>query len=253
MVRSVDRIAAPARAATLALLAAGSLAGCSTTQQEAARLQLNSARIRASELRTVVRRSDPSVALDSTQLISGAGGSVIVVTLTNSTDQTISDMPISVGIRDRSGARTYVNGAANLPYFDTHIPAVAPLGTLRWMFTTARSLPARARVFALVGASRFDALARPQTLPAIDATQIRTRAASRTSSTISLVVHNDSGVPQYQLPVYAYVQRGRRYLAAGSLIIEHLTSDASMTLSLRLIGSARAARVRVETPPSIFQ
>jgi hypothetical protein len=39
----------------LLLIAGAAVSGCSTTQDEAARLQLNSARIRAAEVRTVVR------------------------------------------------------------------------------------------------------------------------------------------------------------------------------------------------------
>jgi hypothetical protein len=72
-------------------------------------------------------------------------------------------------------------------------------------------------------------------------------------SKLFLVVRNLSGVPQYQLPVYAFVQRGSRYLAAGGAIIAHLTSDASTSLRLRLLGDAAGARVQIETPPSIFQ
>ncbi len=250
--RSAERNRARRAAVVTVLLAAGPLAGCATTQQEAARLQLNSARIRASEVSVVVQSRDPAVASDPPALITGAAGSAILVAVRNLEASPVSDLPISVGIISADGTRDYLNATAGLPYFDTHLPGVPERGSLRWVFTTARRLPARARLFALVGEGPAPGASHPQTLPAISA-RIHPSSERANVSTLSLVVHNLSGVPQYQLPVYAFVRRGSRYLAAGGAIIAHLTSDHSTKLQLRLLGDASGAPVQVETPPSIFQ
>ncbi len=251
--RSAERHHGARRAAVLTvLLAAGPLAGCATTQQEAARLQLNSARIRASEVAVVVHKAGPAVVAGAVAMITGTAGSAVLVVVRNRTRSPIGDLPISVGILAAGGARAYLNATAGLPYFDTHLPGVPARGSLRWVFTTARRLPARARPFALIGPAQAPGASYPQTLPAISA-RIRSSSARDNISTLSLVVHNLSGVPQYQLPVYAFVRRGSRYLAAGGALIAHLTSDASTKLQLRLLGDDFGASVQVETPPSIFQ
>ncbi|MGO9973562.1 MAG: hypothetical protein ACLP01_12310 [Solirubrobacteraceae bacterium] len=250
---SAERICDGAIVALAALLAAGLLAGCATTQQEAARLQLNSARIRASAAAVRVTREDPQLAVGPVELIRGAARCAVLVVIRNRTDRPLSDLPVSVGIRDSRGAPRYLNAIAGLPYFGAHVAGIAAHGTLRWVFTTARLLPAHARPFARVGFAQPGLAPAPRLLPAIDAVRIRSTALGGDSSELSLVVRNLSGVPQYQLPVYAFVQRGRTYLAAGGAMIAHLASDASTTLRLRLLGASGGARVQVEAPPTIFQ
>ncbi len=243
------------RAAVLVatLIAAGPLAGCATTQQEAVRLQLNGARIRAGEQAVRVTRPDPAVAVRTVELIDGATRSAVLVVIHNRTAGPISDLPISIGARGSSGALSYLNAIPGLPYFGDHLPAIPAHGTLHWIFTAARRLPDGVRLFALVGTPPSATATRPRSLPMISAVLIGSTTVTVNSSELSLDVRNRSGVPQYQLPVYAFVQRGGRYLAAGDATIAHLSSNASTTLSLRLLGVWNGARVQIETPPTIFQ
>ena len=104
--RSAERHHGARRAAVLTvLLAAGPLAGCATTQQEAARLQLNSARIRASEVAVVVHKAGPAVVAGAVAMITGTAGSAVLVVVRNRTRSPIGDLPISVGILAAGGAR----------------------------------------------------------------------------------------------------------------------------------------------------
>ena len=59
------------------------LTGCATTQQEAARLQLNSARERAAQLKVEVTRSGPDVTVQSVEVVTARGGSAFIVRLKN--------------------------------------------------------------------------------------------------------------------------------------------------------------------------
>ncbi|MGO9901575.1 MAG: hypothetical protein ACLP0J_18250 [Solirubrobacteraceae bacterium] len=251
--RSVELIGTRAGALVAALVAAGPLAGCATTQQEAARLQLNSARIRSSAHAVRVTRADPAVAVRTVQLIDGVTRSAVLVVIHNHTAQPISDLPISIGTRGAGGALRYLNAIAGLPYFGDHIPAISAHGTLHWIFTMARRLPGGVRLFALVGAPPSVTATRPRSLPMISAALIASTTVTVSSSDLSLDVRNRSGVPQYQLPVYAFVQRGSRYLAAGVATVAHLSSNASTTLHLRLLGALKDARLQIQTPPTIFQ
>ena len=231
--------------------AAGPLAGCSTTQQAAARLQLNDARIRASEVATVVTRSDPSVRIGSVSLISGRGRTAVLVVIHNLTSKPISDLPISVGIR-AAGKRVYLNAVAGLPYFASHLPGVAAGGTLRWVFTTARRLATGARPFALVGSAPRPLPTIVGSLPQITARVLASGAAAHRSADLRLVVQNLSSVPQYQLQVYAYARGRHRYLAAGSTSIVSLNGDSSTTVQIRLTGPPDRGAVQVQASATIY-
>ena len=122
-------------------LAVISLAGCSTTQQEAARLQLNSARLRATEHAVRIRQRNPNVRVEQVAAVRGTGGSAIVVRLRNLSSQPLTDLPISVGVTARRHRPIYLNGGAGLDYFSTHTPALAAGGELTWVLRTDRRLP----------------------------------------------------------------------------------------------------------------
>jgi hypothetical protein len=232
--------------------AAGWLAGCTTTQQEAARLQLNAARIRASEVAVRVTRQDGLVGVGPVALVRGGGGEAIVVVITNRSRTTVSDLAISVGVRGTAGKRRYLNDLAGLPYFGAHIPAIAAGGSLTWVFSTRRRLPAGAHPFALVGVPSAPLPAGGSVLPALSADQVRTVGPQGRSGGLMVAVRNDSGIPQYQLPVYAYVRSPRGFLAAGSATIAQLASNSSARLRVHLLGGAAAGPVQLEVPPTVF-
>jgi uncharacterized lipoprotein YmbA len=101
------------------------LAGCATTQQEAARLQLNSSRIRATQVGVRVTRADQSgVTVQQVAVIRAAHSSAIVVRLANGTSRPTSDLEISVGFKTPGRRPSYLNAADGIDYFQDHIPAI---------------------------------------------------------------------------------------------------------------------------------
>ena len=103
------RSASGARSAVLVVAAAGS-AGCATTQQEAARLQLNSARIRTSEAATQVAVGGQGGAGHARGARDAAAArTAFVVQLRNPGRRAVSDLPISVGVRGPHRRRIDVN------------------------------------------------------------------------------------------------------------------------------------------------
>lgn len=248
-------------ASLAALAAAGSLAGCSTTQQEAARLQLNSARIRASEVPTRVTAPGQAVRVARVALVSDGGQTAFIVQVHNPATRPVSDLPISVGVRIGARRAVYVNSQSpqEYSYFDAHLPVVAARGTLTWVYTTDRHLPAHSRPFAIVGDQPSPAVPRVNQLPVIRASALTgtpaTAAAASGSgaSRLAIALHNLSGVPQYQLQVYAFAQAAGRYVAAGDITVPHLGSQGSATLRLGLLGSLGRARLQIEALPTIFQ
>ena len=226
------------------------LGGCATTQQEATRLQLNSARLRAAELRTTVTRPDPTIRVDRVTVLTGgsASGSAVVVQVSNLAAKATSDLPIALRAETSPHRATALNGASGLDFFETHLPSITAHGRLTWVFTTGRRLPSGTHVSAVVGVPKGQPIPVPERLPGLQVT-----AAAATRGAVRLTIRNPTSVPQYQLQVYGLASARGRTVAAGRAAITHLGTHASTTLTLRLLGAAApAGTVSVEAPPTIF-
>lgn len=231
-----------------AIVCAGSLAGCVTTQETAARLRLNSARILASQNSTRVTVAGHTVAVTGIALVAAPHQTGFVVTVRNPGARSISDLPISVGYRVRGRRDVYLNAGSVSAYFDSHLPAVAAHSSLTWVYAAPQRLPRGARPFAHVGSVPAVPGAAMTVAPAIQA-GVRTAGGG---NVVTVAVHNLSGVPQLQLPVYAVAERDGRTVAAGELTLSQLAGDATQTLQLRLLGRVGSSPVRVQAPPTIF-
>ena len=241
MVRSASAIAAT--------LVIGALTGCTTTQQKAARLRLNSARIRTTQLPTRIGESDAQVRVSGLSLVRQPGRTALVVTVQNDGPNALSDLPVIVGYRVGHGRPTYLNAAAGLGYFQSHLPVIAGHGTLHWVLTNSLAVPLGGRPFARVGSTAAVSTNPPADLPAIRIEQVSRAPHGR----LRLRVVNASGVPQLQLPVYAVAEHGDRVVAAGQTTIEQLGSGAHATITLTLIGTGGSRQIAVVAPPTIFR
>ena len=240
---------------TFSLVAAcGLVAGCSTTMQQAARLQLNSARIRVSETGTRVTVAGHAVRVTNVSLVSGPAATAFVVVVRNRSHAQVSDLPISVGVRTGRGRMVYFNARPGLEYsyFDAHLPVVAPGQALTWVYTTRRRPPAGSKPFAIVGATPSPLVRAAATLPLIRASAALTGREDSTAR-LAVAVRNLSGIPQYQLPVFAIAKRGGRYVAAASRSVDQLAGQASTTVELRLIGSVANTQLKIEAPPAVLR
>jgi hypothetical protein len=233
----------------LVVVLAGGLTGCATTMQEAARLQLNSARIRTSEVATHVRSAGGAVQVVHVARVTGGGRTAFIVEIRNPGRRAIADLPISVGVHATHGRRIDVNAlsSAEDSYFDAHLPGIPAGGSLTWVYTTQRRLPRGARPFALVG-TRPD----PPVAAMGDVPVIRAHAQGTGGSVLEVRLRNLSSVPQYQLQVYAVARSGGRYLAAGSLTVPHLGSQSVRTVKVPVVGTPGTSALTVQALPTIL-
>lgn len=232
-----------------AVLAVAVLTGCTTTQQKAARLRLNSARIRAAQLPTRVTGNDGQIRVGGVTLVRQARSLALVVTIENEGRNAVSDLPVIAGYRMGHGRPVYLNTAAGQDYFQNHLPAIAPHASLRWVLTSSRHLPRAARPFVRVGSSAAVSATLPADLP-----RIRVQQVSRSpSGRVRLHVVNTSGVPQLQLPVYAVAQRGDRLVAAGETTIAELGAGATAPITVTLIGGGGSRQLAAAAAPTIFR
>jgi hypothetical protein len=222
------------------------LTGCVSTQTVAARVRLVDARIIASQTGTEVTRANPAVSAGTPVVIRNRTGSAIVVALRNDSARALTDLPISVGVRMRSGREFYLNRSANLDYFASHVAAIGPHAATAWVFTTGTSIPS-GRPFANVGFSQLH----PTPTGSLPPVEVSLRAASGGVS-LELSVVNRSAIPQYDLPVYAIALRAGREVAAGRTAVAHLGTRATTTSTLSLLGSSHYDALRLIASPTIF-
>jgi hypothetical protein len=228
-------------AATLPL--AVLLSGCVSTQTVAARARLVDARIITSQTPTVVTLANPSVSAGAPVVIREPAGDAIVVSLRNDSDRALTDLPISIGVRTRSGRVRYLNRSANLDYFASHVALIAPHALTTWVFTTSGRLPA-GKTFATVGyADLHPSLSR--SLPSIT-------VSARAGRSLVLSVVNRSTIPQYDVPVYAVGLRDGREVAAGRTLVAQLGTDGTTSSTLNLLGSSRYDSLQLTASPTIF-
>lgn len=247
---SANGIGAPA--ALLALISVALLlSGCVTTQQVAARARLVDARTRASQAPLRLTRRNPDVTVTKLSLVLGPAGTAVAVGLRDTSDHWLTDLPISVGVITRAGRKLYLDRAANIDYFDSHVAALAPRRLVTWVFTSPRRLAAASRPFAEVGIS---SLAPPPAgaLPQIEV-KLKPTGPAPGERILSLSIANQSAIPQYGLPVYAVGQRHGREVSAGRATVAHLGTYGTTTLRLTLLGSVRGATLSLAALPTIFQ
>jgi hypothetical protein len=240
----------------LGIAGAAVVSGCSTTQDEAARLQLNASRIRAAEKGAVVRTAGHRVRVDRVWLVSTGHGSAFVVSVRNPADASVADLPITVGVRDAGRGPVAVNTHSSdllESYYDAHLPQVAAGGSVTWVYATGESFPRGARPFARVGGRPSPAVTRvgEGTPPVLDVTVLSRHAQGAGRGQVRISLHNTSTVPQYQLRIYAVAHAGARTVAAGELTVPHLGSHATQTLSVPVVGSLAHTRLQLTAIPTL--
>jgi hypothetical protein len=79
-------------------------------------------------------------------------------------------------------------------------------------------------------------------------------SGSRFATDTSLTVHldNTTSVPQYQLQLYAYAKRGRRYVGAANTTIMNLGAGSERSVRLGLVGDS-SDQLHVQAIPTILQ
>ncbi|MDE3134021.1 MAG: hypothetical protein KGL15_08150 [Acidobacteriota bacterium] len=232
----------------MTLVIATALAGCTTTQHEAQRERLDSARQRAALAPTRVRVANPSVTTTALATIRAAKRTAFIATVRNDGRDAVSDLPISIGYTRRDGSTVYLNAGAGRGYFQAHLPAIRAGRTLRWVYTSSRTLPRGARVFARVGLKPSVPYELTEMGVHIELRYHRAEGAR----TVAIALRNPTGVPQYQLQVYAYARAHGRYVAAGDATVPDLGAGAGSRLRLALVGTFTNT-LHVEAVPTILQ
>jgi hypothetical protein len=230
-----------------AVVVAGAVSGCVTTQHTAKMVRLNNDRGVVSQADTRVVHVNSNVKPVKIGLVRSAHATALIVTIHNAGKRTQSDLPISVGYT-RAGRTDYLNLSKSLKYFDTHLPGIRAHRNLTWVYTTPHQVPNGAHLFARIG-QRPDPAAPAGTSPI----SLTLQTQSVSNDHLSLVVTNNSELPQYQLQIYSYARHDGRYVAAANVTLNGVNAGATEHVQLALVGKLAGAHPITTVVPTILQ
>jgi hypothetical protein len=233
-------------AAALCVIAAAGLAGCKTTQQTSDRLGVRAKRVVESRTPIEVKQPNPDVRVVRTTLLHGKKSAAVVVTLKNTGDKNLNDLPLEI-----TEGENALNSNPKVPYFQAHAPVLAAGEEATWVFTTKHD-PGAGSVSAKVGRRETPPLTTAETIPDLDLSY-KLHEAKKGPATVQVEVANGPDVPQYDLEVYAWAEKGGQVVAAGRGVLEHLGTGSSAELTLTLIGDPAGSKLQVHAPPTLFE
>jgi hypothetical protein len=233
-------------ALALGITAAVSVAGCHTTTQEtSARLAVKSERVLARSKPVDLGKPSRELKLVGTSVTGERPDQSVVATFRNTSDHPVNDIPVGVGVRGASSTPQFVNLGRGTPYFQSHIPAVAPGAVFTFVYRTRKPLPEGTPV--VQAGTPTDPPTTAQSLPQLE---VSSRPGAKGTAMVKL--ENPTSIPQYDMEIYAAASRDGRVVAAGAASLDFLNGGASERLRVPLTGDGKGARIQVFAPPTIF-
>jgi hypothetical protein len=230
--------------ALLALLAVPVLTGCDSTQDKNARAEVAAKRkLQAREPLTDASKN-PAIKINDVQAVGKGKLALVVVSLTNTGAEVLTDLPITIGV-NRRGRSMLLNKGPDIYYFANHVPAAAKGKETIWIGQFNRRIP-KGKLFAQVGQPAF-----PQT----DGAQIprfALQTIGRTKAEVTGAFENQSGVPQYVVELYAVTRHGGKWVAAGRSRLTRVTGNGKSDFVLPMQGNAKKYPPSISAGPAIL-
>jgi hypothetical protein len=148
-------------------------------------------------------------------------------------------------VASSGGKPTFVNLGKGTPYFQSHLPAVAPGATFTFVYQARRPLPSGIPTVQ-IGTPRHP----PTTASSLPQLEMSSKLSSKQTATVEL--KNPTSIPQYDVEVYAAASRDGKVVAAGAAPLAFLNGGATASVHVPLVGDTKGARIQVFAPPTIF-
>lgn len=219
--------------------------GCDSTYQENTRAKLAAERRLVTTTPTFVTQRTPLVRVERVTLLRGGGPDAVVVEVRNASDQTVTDLPVSVGVI-RGSKRVWLNRQAELPYFQTHLTSVPAKGRSTWVFQRTTGPTARS------GDIPFVRIGAPRRQPTSPTPPTITTSIERLDARAATVVLDKASIPQRDMPVALVVRRGKQPVAAGVAFIPFLDRNERVDVTVRLAGRSAGGTPTAFALPTIL-
>jgi hypothetical protein len=229
------------------VLAALALTGCESNQQRSAKLEKAAKqREHETELHTQAARKALAITRVSTRVkviaatvVHDSEGAAAVLTLRNSSDNTLRDVPIQITVKNAAGASTYTNATPGLSPSLVSVSLLPAHGVLTWIDDQVQSSGVPASVSAKVGEAASVNGATPQ---------LTVQGAHLSEGSAAGSIANHSGIGQQELVVYGVVRRAGAIVAAGRAVLTQVPAGASTPFQIFFVGDPHTGTLEVTAP-----
>jgi hypothetical protein len=234
------------------VLAALALTGCESNQQRSAKLA-KAAKQREHETELHAQAAQKALAIThvstrveviAATVLHDSEGAAAVLTLRNSSNSALRDVPIQITVKNAAGASTYTNATPGLSPSLVSVSLLPAHGVLTWIDDQVQSSGAAASVSTKVG----EASPASGAIPTLTVQGAHLAQGSASGAGAEGVVVNRSGVSQQELIVYAVARRAGRIVAAGRAVLAQAPAGASTPFQIFLVGEPRGATLEVSAP-----
>jgi hypothetical protein len=236
-------------AAGLAVLAVTGLTACQSTQDRSAELERKSATTLLSDSGLRIEKESIDVRVTSTTLLTDASGSAVVVSLHNSSDRDLIDVPILIDVRDAKGKSVYRNDIPGIEPALAAVPYIPAAGQAQWVNDQVLASAKPKSVKVKVGAGS-DSYSGP--LPDIQVSVPKLEGDPVSGLEATGTVVNRSGKEQARLLLYAIGRKGGEVVAAGRGAIDHMKAGGKpQHYDVFFIGDPTGADLEVTQFPTL--
>lgn len=232
-------------AALAAIVLAGLLTGCETTEQKSAAIAKSIGPVSATTQTEKIKHPNATIHVTDSTLVHANGSTVAAVELSNSGGAQ-ADVPVLINVTDAQGKSGYSNDTVGIAPSLQQIALVPANSTVWWVDNVLATASTATQLSAAVGTAKAPA---PTTLPAITTTAVKS-TTNFIGPIVTGTVTNHSAVAQTELALYAVAVRSGQVLAAGSDIIPALAPGASATFEIPLTGKPDGAAVQLTIAPA---
>jgi hypothetical protein len=234
------------RLAALALVALA-LTACESNQERSAKLERaaekhkgEAARRRALAQRVLtITRVSKKIEIVSTELVRGREGDAAIVTLRNTSNTTLSDVPVQIHVRSAGGASLYTNDITGLSPTLASVALIPAHAVLTWIDDQVQASGVPVSVSAKVGEGTPSNAAVPE---------LSVQGAHLAEGETEGNVVNHSQVSQQELVVNALARRAGKIVAAGRAVLPAASAGAATPFQIFFVGSPTGAQLEVSAP-----
>lgn len=223
--------------------------GCESTQSKSAELAKQGADA-INPNQVDIGGTNQQVKVLDTQLLSDQFGSAVAVTLKNTSDRFLSEVPIRLEVKDKAGKKVFVNDQEGTTPTLLGYPLMGPGQTVIWVHDQILATGEPASVDVRVGTK----VGPPPVGDGIKIDISGLRLQKDPSSGIEVLgrAENTSPIDQVDLVFFCVAKSGGRVVAAGRGQVRQLSAGATRKFSSFFIGDPTRGQVECSAPPTVL-
>ncbi|HEX6781638.1 MAG TPA: hypothetical protein VF125_06355 [Solirubrobacterales bacterium] len=222
--------------------------GCQSTQSKSAQIGEELGPVEQ-EVGLKISKPSKEVKVVSTELLSDANGSAVVVAVRNTSGRDLADVPILIDVRDAKGKSVYSNDIPGLEPALTSIPYVEAGKEATWVNDQVLTAAEPKSVKVTVGEGGTAVTAE---VPDFAVSAPKLEGDPYSGVVAGGNVENESGETIDRVLIYAIARKGDEVIAAGRGAIEKVKPEPKpLPYNVYFIGDPRGAEVEIASFPTL--